>query len=145
MPGTRTRNRVALVVAVTTLATASWLVVFDTPAGPRSARAFDPERLADLELRMWQAYYRKEKVELFRLLVVALREQFRYPWAKAVEAGFFLARAAAGFADTRSDYERALPDLERAYTIARDWTGSTYDPTQVARDELAWWVARRDP
>ena len=38
-----------------------------------------------------------------------------------------------------------LPDLERAYTIARDWTGSTFDPAAVARAELAWWVARRDP
>ena len=38
-----------------------------------------------------------------------------------------------------------LPDLEHAYAIAKDWTGATYDPSAVARAELAWWIARRDP
>ena len=33
--------------------------------------------LADLELRMWQAYYAKSSVELFRLLVVMLHERTR--------------------------------------------------------------------
>jgi hypothetical protein len=44
----------------------------------------------------------------------------------------------------KGDYELVLPDLERAITIAKDWTGAGYDPAVVARAELAWWVARRD-
>ena len=32
-----------------------------------------------------------------------------------------------------------------AYTTARDWTNATFDPAAVARAELAWWVARRNP
>jgi hypothetical protein len=32
-----------------------------------------------------------------------------------------------------------------AYTLARDWTSSSFDPRRVARAELAWWVARRTP
>ena len=27
----------------------------------------------------------------------------------------------------------------------KDWTHAGYDPAVVARAELAWWVARRDP
>jgi hypothetical protein len=104
---------------------------------------FDPDRMADLEVDMWQAYYAHENVRLFRGLLTLLHEQYRYSWSKAVVAGFHLARAARTFGDARSDYERVLPDLERAYAIARDWTGSSFDPAAVSRAELAWWVARR--
>ena len=108
-------------------------------------RRFDPDRVADLEVRMWQAYYAKERVRLFALLVTLLHEQRRYAWASATREGWHLARAAATFGDLRDGYDRVLPDLEAAYTIARDWTGAHYDPRAVARAELAWWVARRIP
>ncbi len=101
--------------------------------------------MADLELGMWQAYYRKERVHLFALLVTMLHEQNRYPWAKAVRSGYHLARAAAVFGDARSGYESVLPDLETAYTITRDWNHAGFDPHQVAQAELAWWIARRRP
>lgn len=116
-----------------------------TPPGPRSMRAFDADRMAQLELDMWQAYYRHENVRLFRGLVTMLHEQYRYSWSKAVTAAFYLARAARTFGDARSGYERVLPDLERAYRIAKDWMHAGFDPAAVARAELAWWVARRVP
>ena len=117
-----------------------------TPPGPRSLRVFDPDRTAELEVAMWQAYYRKEKVRLFSLLVTLLHEQNRYPWSKAVEAGFHLARAAAVFGDAGSTVDAGvLRDLTRAYAIAGDWTHAGFDPEVVARAELAWWVARRRP
>jgi hypothetical protein len=115
------------------------------PSGPRSLRVFDPDRVADLEIDMWQAYYAHQNLRLFRGLVTSLHEQNRYPWAKAMTAGYRLARAAAAFADLRSNYEQVIPDLEKAYTITRDWTRSTFEPGAVARAELAWWVARRVP
>jgi hypothetical protein len=118
---------------------------FTPPRGPRSMRAFDPDRLADLEVRMWQAYYAKERARLFGLLVTMLHEQYRYSWASATHEGFYLARAAATFGDLHGGYDRVLPDLEAAYGMARDWVGAHYDPRAVARAELAWWVARRIP
>jgi hypothetical protein len=108
-------------------------------------RRFDPARMAELETGMWQAYYAKERVHLFRLLVTMLHEQYHYSWAIALREGFYLARAAARFGDLRDHYEIVLPDLERAYTTARDWTHARFDPTAVARAELSWWVARRFP
>jgi len=115
------------------------------PDGPRSLHVFDPDRVADLEIDMWQAYYAHQKVRLFRDLIISLREQNRYPWAKAVSTGFHLARAAATFADLRSGYEQVLPDLQAAYATTRDWTRSTFDPGAVSQAELAWWIARRVP
>lgn len=118
---------------------------FWAPPGPRTLRAFDPDRTAALELRMWQSYYERRNVRLFADLVTMGHEQYRYPWAKATIAAYHLARAAATFANLKSDYEQVLPDLERAYTIAKDWTHAGFDPAAVARAELAWWVARRVP
>jgi hypothetical protein len=120
-------------------------VLVAAPAGPRSLRHFDPDRTAALELEMWQAYYAKERVRLFRGLVTLLHEQNRYSWGRSLQAGFYLARAAATFGDLRGDYEQVLPDLERAYSIEREWLGAGFDPAAVARAELAWWVARRIP
>ena len=115
------------------------------PAGPRSIREFNPDRMADLELRMWQAYYEKGQVRLFGLLVTTLREQYHYSWVTAANQGFHLARAAATFGDAKSGYEVVLPDLETAYGTASAWLGARFDPREVARAELAWWVARRIP
>jgi len=138
-------RRLLLAVAVLLLAGGVYLIFIATPPGPRSLRAFDPDRTADLEVDMWKAYYSKENVRLFRGLLTLTHEQYRYPWFKAARASVYLARAAARFGNLRGDYEQVLPDLERAYAIARDWTGSNFDPAAVSRAELAWWVARRDP
>jgi hypothetical protein len=140
----RTRRRIVLGLLAVLCAALAY-ALFWTPPGPRTLRAFDPDRTAALELSMWQAYYQKRNVRLFADLVTMGHEQYRFPWAKAARHGFHLARAAATFAKIRSDYEQVLPDLERAYTIARDWTGAGFDPGAVARAELAWWVARRTP
>src|SRR3989442_1249591 len=115
------------------------------PRGPRSMRVFNPDRLADLEVRMWQAYYAKERARLFALLVTMLHEQDRYSWATATIEAVHLARAAATFGDLKSGYDVVLPDLEAAYSTAKSWLGAGFDPRAVARAELAWWIARRIP
>ena len=127
------------------LVAAAYGIFLATPEGPRSLRAFDPDRTAELELDMWQAYYAGRNVRLFTDLVTLNHDQYRYTWARAAHAGFHLARAASTFAKIRSDYDQVLPDLERAYAIAKEWTNASFDPKSVARAELAWWVARRVP
>jgi hypothetical protein len=143
MPERRGRGRV--IVAIVVLAAIYWAVVVRAPSGSRSIRAFDPDRLAELEVEMWQAYYAKQKFPLFRLLVTMLREQYHYSWQEATLAAYHLGRAASTFGDATGDYDRVLPDLEAGYAIARNWTGATFDPAAVARAELSWWTARRDP
>ena len=101
------------------------------PVGPRTLRQFNPDRMADLELRMWQAYYAKERVRLFALLVTMLHEQNHYSWVTATREGFHLARAAATFGDAPANYEIVLPDLESGYGIAKDWLHAGFDPRAV--------------
>jgi hypothetical protein len=137
----RTRWTIVGIVAVV----AAYALFVQTPPGPRSIREFDADRVAHLEVEMWKAYYDKRNVRLFLLLTQLLREQRRYPWAKAATEGFYLARPAAQFARMSGGYDAVLPDLEVAYGMAKDWTGAPYDTASVARAELAWWIARRDP
>lgn len=140
----RVRARRALVACLILVAFALALVL-TPPRGARSMREFNPPRLADLEVRMWQAYYAKQRTRLFALLITTLREQYHYSWATATIEGFHLARAAATFGDLRGGYDVVLPDLEAAYAKAKSWTHAEFDPRAVARAELAWWVARRVP
>jgi hypothetical protein len=137
----RTVGLTAFVVA----ALLGYLLFLAVPPGPRSIKVFDPDRTADLELRMWQAYYEKQNVRLFGLLVTTLHEQNRYTWATSMRAGFYLARAAATFGNLKTGYTQVLPDLEKAYSIEKHWNGAGFDAAAVARAELAWWVARRVP
>ena len=139
------RFRAVFLVACGMVAAFALALVLTPPRGARSMREFNPPRLANLEVRMWQAYYAKERLRLFGLLVTMLHEQYHYSWATSTLEGFHLARAAATFGDLRSGYDVVLPDLEAAYAKAKSWTHAEFDPRAVARAELAWWVARRAP
>jgi hypothetical protein len=139
------RRSTRIIVVFLVLASFGLAYVLTPPRGSRSLRDFDPDRLALLETRMWQAYYAKERGRLFGLLVTLLHEQYHYSWATAAVEGFHLARAAATFAELKDHYEAVLPDLEAAYAKVRAWTGATFDARAVARAELAWWEARRIP
>jgi hypothetical protein len=136
-------KKAAILLAVVAAFVAAFAVT--PPRGARSMREFSPGRLTDLEVGMWKAYYAKERVRLFSLLVTMLHEQYKYSWATATREAFHLARAAATFGDLTDNYDVVLPDLETAYAMAKEWTHAEFDPRAVARAELAWWVQRRIP
>ena len=105
-------------------------------------RAFDPDHLADLELEMWKAYYRRQGGRLFRLLVRANREQARVGVARALAAAMFLSIAAVRFGRSRGAYERFEPAIARGYRMLG--LPGSIDVREVARLELRWWVVRRE-
>ena len=111
-------------------------------AGTGWGRDFDPDELARLETRMWKAYYRRQPLRLFVLLIQALRAQARVSWPRALWSGLLLTKAAAGFARSTGDYERFAPDIGRAYRALG--LPAHVDVDAVARHELRWWVVRRE-
>lgn len=111
-------------------------------AGSRWGRDFDPDELARLETRMWKAYYRQQPARLFVLLVRALRAQARVSWLQALRASLLLTRAAAGFARSTGDYQRFAADIGRGYRTLG--IPAHVDVESVARNELRWWVVRRE-
>jgi hypothetical protein len=133
-----------LVAAAAVLGIAAYLVTA-RPGGPINLRTFEPDRLAALELDMWQAYYRRERPRLFRDLVTTLREQYHCSYASAARVAFRFGRAANTFASSGAAGEHVLPDLEQGYGLLRACVNSTFDAAGVARAELAWWAARRTP
>jgi hypothetical protein len=111
-------------------------------AGQAWAPPFDPDELADLETRMWKAYYRRQPARLLGLLVLALREQARASWPRALASAVLLTKAAVGFAEASGDYERFAPEIARGYRLLG--LPKTVDVDEVARWELRWWVVRRE-
>jgi hypothetical protein len=111
-------------------------------AGQAWAPPFDPDELADLETRMWKAYYRRQPARLLGLLVLALREQARASWPRALASAVLLTKAAVGFAQVSGDYERFAPEIARGYRLLG--LPKTVDVDEVARWELRWWVVRRE-
>ena len=108
--------------------------------------AFDADKVAHAETRMWQAYYSGDKAQLGLQLIALLRSEHGLSLLEAREVGERLASSAMAFRAARGDYERAvLPDLSKAYGLIQRATGASFDPGKVARAELAWWVARRTP
>jgi hypothetical protein len=108
----------------------------------RWGRSFDPDRLATLELQMWKAYYRREGLLLFRLLVRANREQAGVGWVRAIVAAFWLTLAAIRFGRSTGEYERFAGAIARAYRLLR--LPANVDADEIARRELRWWVVRRE-
>lgn len=103
---------------------------------------FDPDELGRLETRMWKAYYRKQPVRLFGLLVQAVRAQAGVSWPRALAGSVLLTKAAAGFSRATGDYERFAPDIVRGYRLFG--LPEHVDIEAVARRELRWWVVRRE-
>jgi hypothetical protein len=106
---------------------------------------------------MWKAYYRRQPVRLFGLLVLANREQAAVSWPRALAAAAFLARGAAAFGRTgwsgpgdavagtiaaERDDAAYLRDIARGYRLLGLPSG--VDAREVARRELRWWTVRRD-
>jgi hypothetical protein len=103
---------------------------------------FDPDRLALLELRMWKAYYRRQPARLFGNLVLGLREQARISCPRSLLAAVWLTKAAVGFGRATGDYARFAPDVARGYRTMK--LPGSVDVEAVAREELGWWVVRRE-
>lgn len=111
-------------------------------SGAAWGAAFDPDRLASLELRAWKAYYRRQPLRLFGLLVMANHDQAHVSWRRALLAAFYFARGASRFGRATGDYERFAPDVVRGYRALG--LPADVDAQEVARRELRWWVVRRE-
>ena len=60
------------------------------PGGPRS---FDPARMADLELRAWVGYYRRDWAGVLRASVGLVRAGFGMSWPRTLQGAWLVLRA----------------------------------------------------
>jgi hypothetical protein len=137
-------SRIALLIAV---ALPAW-IAFDVLIPSRTDfRQFDPVATGRLDADMWRSYYERRPVKLFWQLAHSLRVQFDAGFWESFPIAYRAAKAAFTFKDGRSrdDYARALPDLERYFAAINGLSLTPFNPKTAARDELEWWIIRREP
>ncbi len=110
-------------------------------------RQFDGREVGRLDAAMWRAYYERQRLKLFALLTESHRTQFHATRTRAMVMAYRAAKAAFAFKDGRNrvDYARALPDLERYFAGVNAIATARFDAPAAARDELEWWIIRREP
>jgi hypothetical protein len=126
---------------------AAWVIGDLLASRHESFREFDGAKLGRLDAGMWRSYYERRPAALFWQLTVSHREQFHTGFFRSFPIAYRAARAAFTFKDGRSreDYGRALPDLERYYGALNAIAAEPFDAKAAARDELEWWIIRREP
>src|SRR5262245_55768312 len=125
-----------------------WLAIDLSGFGLHSSdlREFDPDAVARLEADMWRSYYDRRQILLFFQLAKTLRTQYNVPFLRSNAIAFRGAKAAFIFKDgkSRTDYERALPDLVQYYDWIRGNSSTPFDVNEAARLELEWWIIHRE-
>lgn len=108
-------------------------------------RQFDPSTIARMDTDMWRSYYDRKAWKLFFQLSSLMRQQFRAPFWRSQVIAFRAAKAAFVFkkGKERSDYEKALPDLQKYYTAIHRMSTTDFDAKEAARLELEWWIVHR--
>jgi hypothetical protein len=107
-------------------------------------RSFDPVRIADLEYRMWVAYYLRRWTHLAAAFVRLFRLGFGADTARIARGAFLMLRAVrlwAPFPDNDPDGARA--QLRQLYALVRVRFGAPADPARAASLEIDWWRAHR--
>ena len=112
---------------------------------PDGIRSFDPFRLADLEHRMWVAYYLRRWPRLLADSARLLRLGFGTNLPQIVQGAWLMLRAVqlwAPFPD--NDPDGAQARMHELYALVRLRFGEPADPAQAASLEIDWWRAHRE-
>lgn len=119
----------------------TWWVSIGSPGGRLS---FDPYRLADLEYRMWVAYYLRRWTHLLAASVRLLRLGFGAEPGRILRGAWLMLRAVqlwAPFPDNDPDGAQAC--MSELYALIRLRFGEPADPARAASLEIDWWRAHR--
>jgi hypothetical protein len=102
------------------------------------------DRIARSETELWEAYYNREWLREFRLLVAMHREFMGMSLPTAIASSYDAARAAIAIAPLdASDPVKARRYLGRYYVKVRRALGCTADVDDLADRELHYWVTHR--
>ncbi len=96
---------------------------------------------------MWQAYYRRQFLKLFFLLIRLMRESFGVDQITAARIAYQAALAAIDFRrhKGRENQERILKKLIKFYRIIFSHSLEPFDYKKAAEFELRWWLIDRYP
>jgi hypothetical protein len=118
---------------------------WDSTGSSSGLRSFDPVRIADLEYRMWVAYYLRRWTHLLGAMVRLLWLGFGTDWVRVLRGARLMLRATrmwAPYPDNDPDGARVY--LRELYTLVRLHFGEPADPAMAASLEIDWWRAHRE-
>lgn len=108
------------------------------------ARFFDSDKVAYYEKAGWEAYYNRDWLHVFLLMVQMNREQFCMSMAVAIAAAIDIVRASITFAPVDNDVPAATGHLQRFYDKARRSRDlAAVDAWTLAALEMDYWVVHR--
>lgn len=109
-----------------------------------SSLAFNPAKVAYYEKAGWEAYYAREWIHAFELMVQLNREQFRMPLWTAILASIDVVRASIAFAPLqKNNVPSAAEHIRRYYKKARQSVDIQADAQTLADLEMDYWVVHR--
>lgn len=107
-------------------------------------RKFDPDKVARYEKASWDAYYDRNWLRAFWLLMQLNREQFNMSVFTAFTAALDTARASMAFAPLgREDIAKAKRFIEKFYAKARRSLNLKADAHTLAELEITYWIVHR--
>lgn len=104
---------------------------------------FDPDHVAYLEAEGWRSYYDKKWLRVFQLMERTASVEFHIPFPLSIQAAYFVTRAAIAFKPVDNDLPGTRAYLEKYYRLVRRYSGLLFDPVEVTRLELEYWIIHR--
>lgn len=107
-------------------------------------QTFNPAKVAYYEKAGWEAYYARDWIHAFELMIQLNREQFRMPLFTAIAAAIDIVRASIAFAPLeRNNVPADKKHIERYYEKARRSVAIETDAKTLADLEMDYWVVHR--
>ena len=104
---------------------------------------FNPAQIAYYEKSGWEAYYDRNWLRAFWLLVQLNREQFHMSPFIALLAALDTVRASVAFAPVDNDVPKATYFIERFFAKARHSLHIRADAKTLAALEMDYWLVHR--
>jgi hypothetical protein len=109
-----------------------------------NAQSFNPAKVAYYEKAGWAAYYAREWLLAFQLMIQLNREEFRMPLGAAILAAIDIVRASIAFAPLQNNnVPGAKFHIQRYYEKARRSVGIKADAKTLANLEIDYWIVHR--
>jgi len=105
---------------------------------------FNPYKVAYYEKSGWEAYYDRDWLRAFRLMVSLNREEFHMPLWTALGAALDIVQASIAFAPLENnDLQKATQYIQSYYEKVGGMVNLRTDAAALARLEMDYWVVHR--
>lgn len=135
--------RRALILTASLVSLAGLVTVVHRGVHKRARREvrFDPVVVGTTEADGWRAYYDRDFITGFRLLLSLMRAQFGLGPLDSLRAAYAAVRAQMAFAPKANDHDAARRWLTRFYSLSPRLDGVT--ASDLAEAELDYWIVHR--